>query len=385
MTDRIQLKGITWNHSRGLLPMVATAQRFTEIHPEIEIVWEKRSLQGFADHSVDQLAREYDLLVIDHPWAGFAARTETVLPLDKYLSNEFMADQKNNSVGSSFKSYSYNNHQWALAIDSATPVAASRPDLLAQHKRSLPENYDDVLSLANDGLVGFSLIPIDTLMSFYMFCSSLGEDPCQSRAQVVSESIGIEALKLLKALSDKVDPAFFHRNPIRVYEEMVNTDNIAYCPFAYGYSNYSRNGYARKVLHFHDLIQLSNGNHLRSTLGGAGLAISAYSENISTAVKYAELVASPICQQTLFFDNGGQPGHLSAWTNDHTNNLTFDYFKNTLPALQRAFLRPRYHGHMYFQDHAGDFVRDYLLNSGDEIQVLDKMNALYLKSLAEEV
>src|SRR5699024_9779409 len=109
-------------------------------------------------------------------------------PLDKYLSSEFMADQKNNSVGSSFESYTYNDHQWALAIDAATPVAASRPDLLAQHKRFLPKTYDDVLSLANDGLVGFSLIPIDTLMSFYMFCSSLGEDPCQSKTQVVSES-----------------------------------------------------------------------------------------------------------------------------------------------------------------------------------------------------
>ncbi len=32
----IKLKGITWNHTRGLLPMVATSQRFTELHPEVE-------------------------------------------------------------------------------------------------------------------------------------------------------------------------------------------------------------------------------------------------------------------------------------------------------------------------------------------------------------
>jgi len=50
------LRGITWNHTRGLLPMVATAQRFQELNPGVEIRWEKRSLQEFADAPVDQLS-----------------------------------------------------------------------------------------------------------------------------------------------------------------------------------------------------------------------------------------------------------------------------------------------------------------------------------------
>jgi multiple sugar transport system substrate-binding protein len=36
---------------------------------------------------------------------------------------------------------------------------------------------------------------------------------------------------------------------------------------------------------------------------------------------------------------------------------------------------------MYFQDHAGDVVRDYLMNGGNEEQILEVMNALYAKSL----
>src|SRR3954454_22701106 len=113
MTEkRIILKGITWNHSRGFVPMVATAQRFSELHPGIDIIWEKRSLQQFADFSIEQLADQYDLLVIDHPWAGFAARTKTILPLDEYLPADFMKDQEQNSVGASCESYSYNHHQW---------------------------------------------------------------------------------------------------------------------------------------------------------------------------------------------------------------------------------------------------------------------------------
>jgi multiple sugar transport system substrate-binding protein len=45
----LQLRGITWNHTRGLLPLVATAQRFNETHPELQVSWDKRSLQEFAD------------------------------------------------------------------------------------------------------------------------------------------------------------------------------------------------------------------------------------------------------------------------------------------------------------------------------------------------
>jgi len=44
-----ELRGITWDHTRGFLPMVATAQRFSELHPDVRITWEKRSLQHFAD------------------------------------------------------------------------------------------------------------------------------------------------------------------------------------------------------------------------------------------------------------------------------------------------------------------------------------------------
>ena len=81
-----KLKGITWNHTRGLLPMVATAQRFTELNPGIEISWEKRSLQEFADASIEDLAKRFDLMVIDHPWTGFGADTKTILPLSERLN-----------------------------------------------------------------------------------------------------------------------------------------------------------------------------------------------------------------------------------------------------------------------------------------------------------
>lgn len=380
MTKKIQLKGITWGHSRGFVPMVATAQRYEELHPEVEIVWKKRTLQEFADKSIEELAGEYDLLVIDHPWTGHAAAKKMVVPFDDYLEREYLEDQRINSVGQSYTSYNFEGKQWALPIDAATPVAASRPDLLAELGLSLPNTFADVLALAERGRVAFSLIPVDVLMSFYMFCCSLGEKPCARAEEVVSEATGVKALQLFKSLADLTDKRFYAKNPFMVFEDMANNDEIVYCPFAYGYSNYAREGYARKVLHFHDLVSLDDRGPMISTLGGAGLAVSARNANIATAVDYARFVGSPSIQSSIYVENGGQPGHLKAWENDYVNAYTSNFFRDTLPALQRAFLRPRYFGHMHFQDHAGDIIVRYLRNGGDEQAVLDNINKLYRES-----
>ncbi len=380
-TKRVQLKGITWNHSRGFTSMVATAQRFTELNPNVDIVWEKRSLQAFADEPINELAKRYDLLIIDHPWAGFAGKNNVILPLDKHLPKTFLQDLEENTVGHSHKSYSSNGHQWALAVDAATPVASSRPDILEEKGLKLPETYDELLALAKQGLVIMPGIPQDTLMNFYMMCCTMGEDVCVSKEYVVSEEIGIEALKMLRELAVEMDSQIFDWNPIQIYEAMTRTDKYAYCPWAYGYTNYSRNGYARKLLHFHDMVDIKGYGKAISTLGGTGLAVSVETNEIETVMKYVEYVGSEACQKTVFFDGGGQPGHRKAWTDAYTNEITANFFKNTLPGLDRAFLRPRYYGHMYFQDRAGAPIRAYMMQGGDETMLLSKLNKLYKESL----
>jgi multiple sugar transport system substrate-binding protein len=360
--------------------MVATAQRFSELNSGVEIIWEKRSLQEFADQPIDQLAERYDLLVIDHPWAGFAAAAGLLLPLDVHLPASFLKDQAANSAGPSHQSYCLDGHQWALAIDAATPVASWRPDLIAAS--DLPQTWNDLLRLARAGSVAMAGIPVDILMDFYMVCSTLGEDVCQGLDSVVSPQDGVQALEMLRELALTLDPIFWDLNPIGVYEAMTRTDRYSYCPFAYGYSNYSRLGYARRLLEFGDLVEI-DGKRCRTTLGGAGLAISSRCANLKVALEYAAFVADPVCQRTLYFDSGGQPGHRSAWTDDRVNAACRNYFRNTLEALDRAFLRPRYAGYLYFQDRAGVPVRDYLRNGGDPRAVLEKLNALYRESRKE--
>ena len=65
------IKGITWNHSRAFPPLVAVSQRYEELHPGVRIHWDKRTLDEFGHKPIDQLIHDFDLIVIDHPWAGF--------------------------------------------------------------------------------------------------------------------------------------------------------------------------------------------------------------------------------------------------------------------------------------------------------------------------
>ncbi|AWV96739.1 ABC transporter substrate-binding protein [Arcticibacterium luteifluviistationis] len=380
MDQKIILRGITWNHSRGISPLQATSQRFTELNPNVEIIWDKRSLQAFADEPIDKLAERYDFLIIDHPWAGFAAKNKVILPLNQHLPKAFIQDLKENSVGHSFESYTFNNDVWALAIDAATPVAASRPDLFAKLGLEIPNTFEELVSLSKKGGVIMPGIPQDTLMNFYMFCCNLGEEVCVSKDEVVSEHIGIKALQMLRMLAVNMPTEIWDWNPIKVYEALSKGDSYYYSPWAYGYANYSRKGYAEHLLDFHDIVDIEGTNGI-STLGGTGLAISAKTAHLDTALKYAQMVGSPTCQETVYFESGGQPGHRKAWESEHTNSLANNYFKNTLPTLDRAFLRPRYAGHMYFQDRAGAPIREYLMNGGDEKKILTKLNQVYLKSL----
>jgi multiple sugar transport system substrate-binding protein len=373
----VELCGITWGHTRGYLPMVATAQRFLEIHPGIQIAWHKRSLQQFADQPIERLAAEYDLLVIDHPSCGHVAAQGVLLPLDQHLPAEFLAEQSANSVGASHLSYSYGGHQWALAIDAATPVSGTRRDLLVRAGAAPPGTWSELLDLARRGLVIVPAIAIDSLMNFYMLCLSLGEEPFQSGSHVVSADTGVSALTMLKQLLDLCDPECLNRNPIATWDLLAQSDSFAYCPFAYGYSNYARAGYAEHLIEFNGLIRLDRGTRLRSTLGGAGIAVSSRCEKVNEAMLYCEYVAGAECQKTLYFDSGGQPGHRAAWVNKEVNRRCGGFFANTLSTLDEAYLRPRFNGYIGFQDTAGPVVHRFLKGALSASDAMAEMNVLW--------
>jgi multiple sugar transport system substrate-binding protein len=376
----VVLNGITWGHSRGITPLLALAQRYSELHPGIEIRWKKRSLQEFADFPIEKLTVDYDLLIIDHPWVGCAAATKCVLPLEEYLTKDYLQDQLDNSTGESHRSYHYNNSQWALAIDAATPAASYRADLLEKNKRLVPRSWTDVIELAREGKVAAPAIPIDLLMNFYSFCIAHGREPFMSNSEVIDDTTGILAIEAMKEFYSLLDKKLFGCNPIAVAELMTTTDEYWYCPFAYGYSNYSRKGYAANLLQYGQVVSY-NGQLLRTTIGGTGISVSVFSRYPEIAVDFARMVVSGECQRTMYVQHGGQPGHRSAWTDAEANHLTNNFFTSVLPVMENGYLRPRYNGYLHFQDLAGDPLQDCLLHDGDPLKALQEMNKLYRESI----
>ena len=60
-----------------------------------------------------------------------------------------------------------------------------------------------------------------------------------------------------------------------------------------------------------------------------------------------------------------------------------DLFKDRLNTLDASYLRPRYSGYLYFQDHAGDYIQDYVMNGGNVDDTLNKLQQLYETSRKE--
>jgi multiple sugar transport system substrate-binding protein len=376
--QNVELTGITWNHSRGYLPVVATAQRFRELHPEVTLRWQKRSLQKFADAPLADLAARFDLLIIDHPSIGEAASHGLLLPLDQYLSADFLADQASNTVGHSHASYFYDGHQYALAIDAATPIAGWRPDLLTRDEVTLPQSWDDLLALARRGMVTVPAVPIDCLMHWFMFANALDVEPFAMPDAVMPAAAGAEALEMLRELVGLSAPGSLERNPIETWQFLAESSEIAYCPFAYGYSNYSRVGYATHRLQSGGLVTF-NDKPFRSTLGGAGLAISRHTKHPEQALAYVQYTASAITQRTLYTLSGGQPGHRAAWLDDVTNALTGNFFRDTLPTLDTAWVRPRFPGFITFQDEASLLVHRHVCEGGSAPLAVEAINTAYRK------
>ena len=370
------LRGITWGRSRGYTPLVATAVRYEELHPGVTILWEKP--YNFAQGIIEEAASKYDILMIDHPHVGAASESGCLIPLCEHISFEYLKDQLDNSVGKSHKSYNIKGKQWALATDTATPVPFYRPDIFEKKKLELPKTWEDVLELTSMGLVVMDWGNINMLMNFYMMCVTQGGQLFKNDDIVVDEDTGVLVLRQFRELAKKQPENLIDVGSL--FEAMTTRDDIAYCPFTYPYAPYSRKGYSKKPVLFSDIVSIGKSGMLKSTLGGAGLAVSSTSPNIETAVDYVAYATSPEIQSTIYAECMGQPGHRKAWLDNHVNELTGNFYKNTLKSHDNSYLRPRYNGYIKFQGEAGFPIRDYVLKGGNEKDVLTKINEFYRES-----
>jgi len=374
-----KLKGMSWDHPRGYNPMVATAKMFNKQNSEIEIIWDKRPLQAFADRPIENMAYEYDLMVIDHPHVGEASRKKLLIELDTFEEyKKYLAELSRHSVGKSHDSYKFNNHQYALAIDAAAPVAAYNNKIAI-----LPKTFAEVIKLAEKSLVLWPIKPIDAISSFNSIAANIGHPIYKNQDTLIDKKIGIAILEMMKKLSNLVPQNCLQMNPINVLDYMSNNDDNIYCPLLYGYSNYSRKDHKNNLIKFSNIPSFDeNINNCKGAqLGGTGLAISKKTKNIETALEYTFWVASEECQKNLYYYSGGQPGHMKAWQDIDINNDSNDFFKDTLDTLKKSWLRPRFDGYMYFQDIAGTIINEYLKSDKQADIIIDQLIKEFEKSL----
>jgi len=366
------LKGMTWNHPRGYDPMVATAKAWAA-KTGVQIEWDKRSLQDFESFPVEELARQYDMIVIDHPHVGQIVAENCLAPLDvpgREAERQALAEA---SVGASYPSYEYAGHQWAFPIDAATQVMAYRADLIDP-----PNHWDDVIALAKAGRVVFPLLPPHSMMSFFTLTANLGHPCAVSNGPLVDHATGIRAIEMLAEVATHLAPADFTMDPIAASEAMARPDaKVALMPLGYGYVSYAVPGFRPQQLTFAD-IPLPGARG--ATLGGTGIAVSAFSENKAAAIDYAYWVASAEVQRSLYASSGGQPGHANAWEDDAVNEAAGNFYRGTRKTLEGAYVRPRHNGYMAFQDAASKRLTAGLLAREAPVSILADLDRLFRES-----
>jgi multiple sugar transport system substrate-binding protein len=376
------LKGMTWSHPRGYDPMVACSSLWQE-KTGVAIEWDKRSLQDFESFPVEELARAYDLIVIDHPHVGQITAESCLAPLDVAGREAERTALASGSVGQSYPSYSWQGRQWAFPIDAASQVQAWRPDALD----APPARWSEVLDLARQGRVLLPLRPPHVLMVFYTLAGNLGHacatDPSGDLIDIDTGSQVFEAMREIAAL---VEPACFEMDPIAVSERMAEANSKIVCaPLIYGYVSYAISGFRAHRLAFADIPAVGSSGPIGSALGGTGIAVSALSKARDAAIDFAYWVASGNVQRGPYAAAGGQPGHAAGWEDQTVNAATDNFYRGTRATLEGAWVRPRHDGYMAFQQAASDRILSGMTSGHKAAHVVADLNRLFRESSPAQV
>lgn len=369
----MKLKGMTWDHPRGYDPVVAASEAYRAA-TGVEITWDKRSLQAFADAPIAEMAEAYDFIVLDHPHVGQIAETGALLPLP-------MPQDPAASLGGSAESYLWNGKCWAYAVDAACQMAAFRPDLAPP----LPREWDDFLGADAAQFRPLTpLLPVDAFdMLMTLVAGRGGEAMPADQAHFVSDDNGIYALKILRALYNLGPDAQVDMNPIAVFEALSTTDDFALSPCLFGYVNYARPGFRTHQVAYFDLPLCAGHSRPRGILGGAGIGVSARTRHPKDATRFAQWITSQEVQSGVYLANNGQPANRHTWLEQAAAPDVAGFFKGGFHTIDNAWTRPRDIWFLAFVDEVCAIMPDFFRKAIPEDRFLRQINQLYQHHLCE--
>jgi len=377
----ITLKGLTWDHPRGYAPLHGGIPDYEKQNPGINIHWDRRTLREFGEAPIEQYLDRYDVLIVDHPFVGFAAAHGVLVDLALSISEAEQRGFAADSVGPSWESYWYGGGLWAFPIDAATQVASYRSDLLSALPSYVPDTFDGVLKLGTKARnVGKHIVvpacPTDAVSLFFTLSANLGYPIPEERELFVEDTVALEVLDRLHALLAVAHPRSVEWNPIQVYDFMFSGSDAVYCPYGFGYSNYSRAGNSVR-LKFTNAPGAGQRGCAGTMLGGTGIAVSKRSTHQSEAIAYAKWLVSLEHQRGIYFREGGQPASLAAWTDGSVDAAAGGFFSHTLQTLQTAYVRPRFDGFVRFFEAAGIAINRCLRGEMKDAALIPWLNDRY--------
>lgn len=309
----------------------------------VTVAWSARSLTSFGDQPLEEVAPGYDLVVIDHPFCGTAARTGVLRPLDELLDEATLAALAADSVGPSHASYEYDGHQWGLATDGACQVSAVRAV-------EPPATWEQALELARAeaGRVALPLSPPHAISSFLTL----------SRGRFAEREPAHAAYELLAELHALGPHEATEWEPPDALARLA-AGELVYVPLTYGYVTYD--------CRFADVPGVAG-----AVLGGAGLAVTSASAHPREAAEFASWASGAEAQTEHVLPNGGQPGSRTAWLAAKS-----PFFRDTIATMEQAWVRPRDPWWPSFQLEGGRVLTESLREGRAAAATLDALDSVH--------
>jgi multiple sugar transport system substrate-binding protein len=365
------LKGLTWSHVRGYGPLEAMVR--DRIGPIRPIVWDRQPLSGFESASIAELAKEYDLLMIDHPNVGAAVAANALLPFEEVLQPAELSSMLNQTIAGSFDSYFYDSLQWAVPVDAAAQVCAYRPDLLPEP----PATWREAIALSEHQAVAVPTSGPHALLTLLGMVAALqpGFQPGVDR--FLPAEAALVAYEWLTVLYERTPSRLRGLDPIELLDAMATSD-IACLPLVFGYAAYSRPAQGRCFVAFVDAPAAEDGWSPGSVLGGVGLAISRHCDDRESALGHVRAITSETVQVGTFPASGGQPAAVAAWFDPDVDRASGSFYSSTRRSQTTAWMRPRFPGWAQVQFDGGQLVAAALRDGTTPERVLEQLEQLYV-------
>lgn len=388
----VQLKGITWDHVRGYGGLSAVTRIIEKKLSDIHVQWDVHSLADFSAKSIADVAKEYDLIVYDHPFVGDVWADNVLVDLTPYLDPENIQELKNDVVGNGVNLYRYKGGLWGLPLDAACQVAVYRPDLCtdigvdenALKKSTLDKIIEHVRSSGKQIAIAYS--GVSSIMTFFTLCYKMGHPPFQSSNILVPDSVGEKAIAVMKIILDASPSEVLDWDTITCLENMSARKDLVYCPYIFGFSAYSTDTYISKYqyqpLVFIDNPLPSNWSCAGGIIGGAGIGVSRNCIDIQSAVSVAQELMKFDIQKPMAL-NMSQPSRHSVWIDYEVNKFTRNFYSNTIQSIENGYLRPRDPGFVPKQDEAGRCIECHLRKATANVKIMRDLKDILLTDRQE--